>query len=46
MIIIIKLNILFKENGELWVKCKKKKYDLYFVENLWIFYSCFCSLGV
>lgn len=24
MIIIIKLNILFKENGELWVKCKKK----------------------
>lgn len=45
MIIIIKLNILFKENGELWVKCKKK-YDLYFVENLWIFYSCFCSLGV
>lgn len=46
MTIIIKLNTLLKENGESWVKCKKKKYDSHFVENSWILYSCLCSLGV
>lgn len=45
MTIIIKLNTLLKENGESWVKCKKK-YDSHFVENSWILYSCLCSLGV